>query len=351
VGPFIKPKMKYFCFRTLCLFPILIRYGNLVVSLSHHEWMKTLDEDSAFFSNRHTIKELFETLWTKHNFLKPELFHLCTSWKFKQRIPPQSNLINFFFEMEHVLVTDGGKTIAPGTPKGNIATYDKNNAYLVRIECVECYKSADIVIDYSTLNIENIRVSGVYDDDFVRKSTYVPALPFKYDPFYGNHTGVGISTAFYRPGGRRSDMYNQIKRLEGDTGISNMYFENLPWFMSNLDSIKILLNVHQTDFDHTFEELRVLPALLRGVVVVSEWSPLHHLLPFKDYIIFERYDKLAEKVIEVKNNYESYRDKFFGPHSKLNETINRMRETAFENLERLVLERYNALNSSHSSME
>jgi len=44
---------------------------------------------------------------------------------------------------------------------------------------------------------------------------------------------------------------------------------------------------------------------------VSEWIPLHHLLPFKDYIIFERYEMLAEKVIEVKNNYETYRDKFF----------------------------------------
>jgi hypothetical protein len=142
-------------------------------------------------------------------------------------------------------------------------------------------------------------------------------------------------------------MFDKIKGMAGGSEIANMNFDSLPSFMSNLDRIKILVNVHQTEHHHTLEELRVLPALLRGVVVVSEWIPLHHLLPFKDYIIFERYEMLAEKVIEVKNNYESYRDKFFGPHSKLNETINRMKKSAFENLERLVLERYNALNASH----
>jgi len=92
--------------------------------------------------------------------------------------------------------------------------------------------------------------------------------------------------------------------------------------------------------------LIIIPALLRGVVVVSEWAPLYHLLPFKRFVIFERYDKLAEKVIDVRNNYQSYREKFFGPHSKLNETIHRMREMAFTKLERLVLEKYNNLNMS-----
>ena len=37
-----------------------------------------------------------------------------------------------------------------------------------------------------------------------------------------------------------------------------------------LDSTQILINVHTTAHHHTLEEYRVLPALLRGCVVVSE---------------------------------------------------------------------------------
>eukprot|EP01035_Chromulina_nebulosa_P004360 gene4360-5970_t len=288
---------------------------------------------------------MFKKLLTKHSFLSPNLFHLCKPSKFQLQNQPRSDKINIFFEDEHVLVAEGGKVIPPGTSKGNIATYDKTSAYLVRIECVECYKSVDIVLDYSLLNMENIRLSGLFNDDFVGKSTYAPALPFTYDPFYKNHSnGELINTAYSRSGGRRSQITNQIFKMLDNKGVYNMYFESLPWYMANLDNLKILLNVHATDFDHTLEEFRVLPALLRGVVVVSEWVPLYHLLPYKDYIIFERYDKLAEKVLEVANNYESYREKFFGPHSKLNETIHRMKETAFYELERRVLEKYQQLN-------
>ena len=334
-----------FCFLIVSL---IIFLGELIVKYvsQDDEWTKLLNDHNEIYSNRPLIKEMLDQILAKHSFLTPNLFHVCIKSKFQLQNQPRSDKINFFFEVEHTLVTDGGKTIPPGTSKGNIATYDKTNAYLVRIECVECYKSADIVVDYSSLNMENIRTSGVFNDDFVHKSTYAPAIPFPYDPYHKNHSQVLLNTAYSRSGGRRSLITNQIFKVLGRQSLSNMYFETLPWFMEDLDNVKILVNVHATDFDHTLEEFRILPALLRGVVVVSEWVPLHHLLPYKDYIIFETFDKLVEKVVEVVNNYDSYRDKFFGPRSKLNETIHRMKETALHELERRVLERYHQLNIS-----
>ncbi len=44
----------------------------------------------------------------------------------------------------------------------------------------------------------------------------------------------------------------------------------------------ILINVHQTSHHHTLEELRLLPALLRSMAIVSEETPLFKHVPYSD---------------------------------------------------------------------
>ena len=61
----------------------------------------------------------------------------------------------------------------------------------------------------------------------------------------------------------------------------------------------------------TFEELRVLPALLNGVIIISENVPLKEKIPYSEYIIWVEYEKLAETTLEVYNNYLEYYDKIF----------------------------------------
>ena len=72
-----------------------------------------------------------------------------------------------------------------------------------------------------------------------------------------------------------------------------------------------MINIHQTDSHHTFEELRVLPALQCGVIVISESSPLIELIPYSDYVIWCPYDQIIDKANEVLNNYESFRSEIF----------------------------------------
>ena len=79
-----------------------------------------------------------------------------------------------------------------------------------------------------------------------------------------------------------------------------------------LDATKILVNVHQTDHHHTLEELRVLPALLRGVIVVSETVPLRECLPYERFVVWSSYENLAATVADVHRNYDEYRERIFG---------------------------------------
>jgi hypothetical protein len=72
-----------------------------------------------------------------------------------------------------------------------------------------------------------------------------------------------------------------------------------------------LINIHRSDDENTFEELRVLPALMNKVLVISEISPLTELIPYNPLIIWATYENIVEKTKEVLENYEEYFNKIF----------------------------------------
>ena len=74
---------------------------------------------------------------------------------------------------------------------------------------------------------------------------------------------------------------------------------------------KVIINIHQTPHHDTFEELRCLPALQNGVIIVAEKSPLNHLIPYNELIIWCEYDDIINKVKDVLDNYEEYHSKIF----------------------------------------
>jgi hypothetical protein len=85
------------------------------------------------------------------------------------------------------------------------------------------------------------------------------------------------------------------------------------------------------------EELRLLPALLRGLVIVSEETPLIQHIPFSDFIIWSSVEDLPAKVADAITNYDSYFKKFFGPKSTLPCILLQMRQSAYNRLEKRVL--------------
>ena len=78
------------------------------------------------------------------------------------------------------------------------------------------------------------------------------------------------------------------------------------------DRTRILVNLRQTDHHDTLEELRVLPALLGGVVVVSEDVPLRKTIPYYRSIVWTDYAGLVDTVRDVHRDYERYHRRLFG---------------------------------------
>ena len=74
---------------------------------------------------------------------------------------------------------------------------------------------------------------------------------------------------------------------------------------------KILINIHQTDHHHTFEELRVLPALLNGTLVISEISPLSELVPYSKCVIWTTYDKILSTAKDILARYDEVHKQIF----------------------------------------
>ena len=86
-------------------------------------------------------------------------------------------------------------------------------------------------------------------------------------------------------------------------------------FRNYLLDTKIVINVHRSDHEHTFEELRCLPALMCKCLVISEISPFNEAIPYNNLVIWVTYDNLVSKTKEVLNNYDFYFNKIFTPEN------------------------------------
>ena len=214
--------------------------------------------------------------------------------------------IKIDIQFEHTLVRHGGRGvnyIIYGTSK-----YDNTEFYLVRIDKYEYLKNLDFVLEYSLSNYYNILNSGLFDD-FCKKIICIH--PMIYDINFDNKYKKDVITLYsLEYNDRRLEIHNKLLDL-------NISYKNVDNIFSGNDLIelyktsKILVNIHQTEHHHTFEELRALPALLNGIIVISERSALTNYIPYEKYIIWCEYDEIKDKVKEVYDNYDYYYNKIF----------------------------------------
>jgi len=208
---------------------------------------------------------------------------------------------------EHTLVKQGGRT-SNNAPIGIIQD-ENSNPYLVRIDKFTELNQSDIVIDYSIPNIYNINASQLFTI-FSNKLLYIyPSLYESY--FITTNRNINTLTTFINTNEqRRFAFLNNI----ANQNINHININNC-WGKNELQNLykntKILINIHQTDHHDTFEELRCLPALQCGVIVISENSALYELIPYHDYIIWTSYGNMIEKTKEVIENYDSYYNEIF----------------------------------------
>jgi len=212
-------------------------------------------------------------------------------------------------QFEHTLVAPGGRDSAGARP-GPVPLQDGSGHYLLRLDNEAYLRTLDVMIDYSRANLEHLRRSQRYDDLLARSIGIAPLL---YEPHFGTQPrAIAAVTTFSDPRQpRRARVLHDMRRLGVPVrNVRGVYASGA--LRELLDSTRILVNVHQTAHHHTLEELRVLPALLRGVLVVSERVPLMQSIAYADFVIWADPEQIAATVHAVHVNYDAYRERIFG---------------------------------------
>lgn len=234
------------------------------------------------------------------------------------------------FQIEHTLVKPGGRGSA-GAPSGCIPIPSMPGInYLVRIQDLDRLASADGLIEYSKPNFINIKTSRIHSE-VVEKTCLVAPLVF---PLGANFSDTGrdleVITLFgntEEP--RRKSLLEKLKQANSNS-------QNISGHFGDVRSIyrrtKILVNVRQTDHHDTLEELRVLPALQSGVIVISEDVPLRNEIPYSEFIIWGALEDIPSLVESVHENYDKYFNSIF-KNEKLHKCFKRI---SIENKENAV---------------
>lgn len=212
-------------------------------------------------------------------------------------------------QLEHTLVQPGGRD-SEGAQPGTTMLPDGSGRYLVRIANETYLRSLDTCIEYSRPNLVHVRDSARHPDLVARTALVAPLLyPPRFDP--DGRDIAAISLMFDERQPRRRHFLDAATRaalpLRNIRGVFDA-----DALRRLYDRTRILVNVHQTDHHHTFEELRVLPALLRGVVVISEDVPLREQIPYHRSIVWSSYDAIIDTMAHVLANIDTYRANLFG---------------------------------------
>ena len=297
---------------------------------------------SNYYTNKHVIISFLQSMSLRHNF-SSDVFELQNRVSGKvedceQGLVNSQSKIYIHISDEHTLVLPGGRHLPPNSRPGKVPSLDGHGFYLVCLNYPNCVAASDVTIDYSNMNIQNLQLSGFFTHDLMQKFVYVPCLPFAFEPTKSKHAERGMMTTFWftNPrGDRRTEINEQISTLGFE--VKNINFKSLEEYYTLLEGTRILVNVHQTPHHHTLEELRILPALSRGVIIVSESVPLQEYVPFSEYIVFAPYHELAKTAADVYKNYTEHWNRIFGPSSKLNETLSVLLSNSYTALETRVL--------------
>jgi hypothetical protein len=212
-------------------------------------------------------------------------------------------------QFEHTLVKPGGRDSA-GAVAGTIPIMDGPGNYLVRIQNYNYLNTLDLVIDYSLPNLINVKTCGAFDD-YSAKTIHVSPLIHEVDFGSAERSGniVALFGDVHQP--RRKSFLE--KAMESGLPLKNVKGVFRQDELRRLyKNTKILVNVHQTGEHHTLEELRILPALLSGVIVVSEDVPLKEHIPYARFIVWSNYENMIDTVRRVHDNYDRHYRRIFG---------------------------------------
>jgi hypothetical protein len=213
------------------------------------------------------------------------------------------------FQIEHTLVKPGGGD-SEGAPVSATALPQGGGRYLARLLHRPALAAADLVIDYSNANVEHLRGAGGFEDVLAHTAVIAPLLHKQHFSRAGrdqpcltlfSDANEGRRGRFLAAARARGLPISNLKRCFDSDALQAQYRRT-----------RVLVNLRRSDHHDTIEELRILPALQSGVVVISEDGPLRHALPYARFIAWTRYDMLVEQIASVLHDYETWHARLFG---------------------------------------
>jgi hypothetical protein len=234
--------------------------------------------------------------------------------------------ITIDFQIEHTLVKPGGR--GSEEAKSGVVPIPGSieQSYLVRIGNYNYLNELDIIIDYSQPNIINVHKSGKYET-FVKKLFHIAPLLYDVNKGLGpNPRDLEVITLFGNPDEPRRRLFlnNLVTHGIECININNIFHEVDHLYRRT----KILINIRQTNHHDTLEELRILPALRCGTIVISENAPLKEATGYSRFILWGNLEELPYLVKDVLNNYDAYHRKIFAGKS----FIRRMKYLEYRNV-------------------
>lgn len=265
------------------------------------------------------------------------------------RFQNKNKVFKIDIQFEHTLVKEGGRD-SENSIKGKIKIEGEDDYYLVRICNLKQLKKLDYIIEYSKPNLINIsHINNL--QEYYKKTCLIFPLIYSFDTsvlYKGRDKN--IITTFTNPSeSRRFKILELLKNnnLKTENIINKFSDEEIKDLYS---SSKILINVHQTDYHHTLEELRILPALLNGCIVISENVPLKEDIIYSRYIIWCDYENIVETTKKVSDNYEYYFNKLFFDPDFLN-ILNSMKQINKGNIRKMLEDITNKKTGRNQVME
>ena len=208
------------------------------------------------------------------------------------------------------------KFIILTTPKMyryKLNNFDCNRIYILNTEQLSKGEELKKIIMYNKLNYKIVDYS--IENISIFKSIY---LPYQVNPneIYNYKKILDVCYIGKPFGTYRLNILNELKtkcnlNIIGDNNTNTW---GNAWGKER-DEIafkhKILINIHH-DTDYLInEQLRINRCIFNKVLVISETGLNNDSLFLKPYIIFEKYDNLINKVLEVLNNYDYYYNKIY----------------------------------------